>query len=70
MLSNIHALNTDPKSYFEPEKFNPERFVNDTRTFYASANGSVQNRDIYVFGWGRRICPGIYMVRQKSVDDN
>ena len=29
---------------------------------YASSNGAIQNRDHFAFGWGRRICPGIYLV--------
>lgn len=65
MVSNIHTLNTDPKIYPEPEKFKPERFFHDTRTLYAGANGNVHNRDLFVFGWGRRICPGIYMAENE-----
>lgn len=59
---NVHTLHNDPQVFPEPEKFMPERFLNDTRSMYASSNGAIQNRDHFAFGWGRRICPGIYLV--------
>lgn len=62
MVSNIHTLHTDAGSFPEPEKFIPERFLDDSRSMYASSNGGVQNRDQFVFGFGRRICPGIALV--------
>ncbi|KAG1456587.1 hypothetical protein G6F56_006794 [Rhizopus delemar] len=58
---NIHTLHNDPDRFSEPEKFMPERFLNDTRSMHASSNGSIQTREHYGFGWGRRICPGIYL---------
>ncbi|KAI9486152.1 MAG: cytochrome P450 [Benjaminiella poitrasii] len=65
MVSNIHTLHNDNTIFPEPEKFIPERFLNDTRTMYASGNSSIQNRDHYIFGWGRRICPGIYLAENE-----
>ncbi|KAI7904795.1 cytochrome P450 [Cokeromyces recurvatus] len=65
MVSNIHTLHNDSTIFPHPEKFIPERFLNDTRTMYASSNGNIQNRDIYLFGWGRRICPGIYLAENE-----
>lgn len=44
--------------------------MNDTRSMYASSNGNVQNRDHYVFGWGRRICPGIFLVSNNLIYKN
>ncbi|KAG1239614.1 hypothetical protein G6F68_018463 [Rhizopus microsporus] len=62
---NVHTLHNDPQVFPEPEKFIPERFLNDTRSMYASSNGAIQNRDHFAFGWGRRICPGIYMAESE-----
>lgn len=62
LVSNVHSLHNDSTTFPDPEKFDPERFINDTRSMYASSNGNVQNRDHFIFGWGRRICPGIYLV--------
>ncbi|KAI9245376.1 cytochrome P450 [Phascolomyces articulosus] len=61
LISCMNALHQDPNIYPEPEKFNPERFSNDSKPMYASANGKTENRDHFNFGWGRRICPGIYL---------
>ncbi|CEG66624.1 hypothetical protein RMATCC62417_03169 [Rhizopus microsporus] len=38
-----------------------ERFLGDTSTMCSSSNGSYQSWDHFMFGWGRRICPGIYV---------
>ncbi|KAI8327318.1 cytochrome P450 [Blakeslea trispora] len=65
ILSNIHAIHSDSNTYVNPEKFMPERFLNDSRSIYACSNGQIQNRDQFVFGWGRRICPGIYLAENE-----
>ncbi|RCI06100.1 hypothetical protein CU098_013289 [Rhizopus stolonifer] len=65
LLSNIHTLHNDSNTYPEPEKFIPERFLGDSRSIYACSNGNIQNRDQFVFGWGRRMCPGIYLAENE-----
>lgn len=57
---NMHH---DPNQYAEPDVFKPERFLDNLKTMSASANGGIDKRDQYNFGWGRRICPGIYLVK-------
>ncbi|KIY69829.1 cytochrome P450 [Cylindrobasidium torrendii FP15055 ss-10] len=49
ILSNAWAMAHDPQTYPNPFEFNPDRFMGDT-----------PNRDPfdYIFGIGRRICPG------------
>ncbi|KAI8075986.1 cytochrome P450 [Halteromyces radiatus] len=59
--TNMIGLHMDPDIYPDPETFKPERFLNNTRTMSSSANGNVNQRDLFIFGWGRRICPGIYL---------
>ncbi|KAG2228138.1 hypothetical protein INT45_009184 [Circinella minor] len=61
LVSNMYAMHWNPEVYPEPEKFIPDRFMNDTKSMYASANSRIENRDHYNFGWGRRICPGIHL---------
>ncbi|KAG1468380.1 hypothetical protein G6F56_003864 [Rhizopus delemar] len=61
LISNAHTTNADATFYTEPEKFMPERFMGDTRSLYASSNANIANRELFSFGWGRRICPGIYL---------
>lgn len=49
IMANIKWLSMDPAVYGSPEQFRPERFLgpNEEPSPYA-----------YVFGFGRRICPG------------
>ncbi|KAI7861250.1 cytochrome P450 [Spinellus fusiger] len=60
-LSSMYSMHRNPDVYPNPHKFIPERFINNKSTFYASAIGNIKERDQYNFGWGRRICPGIYL---------
>lgn len=39
----------------EPEKFKPERFMSNTKTMHAAANGKLEDRDQFNFGWGRHV---------------
>ncbi|KAL6976071.1 hypothetical protein U1Q18_024865 [Sarracenia purpurea var. burkii] len=53
VIINVWAIGRDPRYWNEPEKFNPERFLDSAIDF--------KGRDFeYIpFGAGRRICPGI-----------
>ncbi|KAI7867264.1 cytochrome P450 [Spinellus fusiger] len=61
LISDMYSMHRNPDVYPDPEKFIPERFINIKSTFHASANGNPTERDQYNFGWGRHICPGIYL---------
>ncbi|KAG2229318.1 cytochrome P450 [Thamnidium elegans] len=61
IISNMDSMHKQSKLYPEPEKFMPERFINNLKTMQASANGKLEDRDHFNFGWGRRICPAIYL---------
>ncbi|KAI7862713.1 cytochrome P450 [Spinellus fusiger] len=65
LITNVYSIHQNPDYFSEPDKFIPERFMSNTSTMYASANGNIANRDQYNFGWGRRICPGIYLAEIK-----
>ncbi|KAI9497144.1 cytochrome P450, partial [Zychaea mexicana] len=62
LLSNTYTLNRSPDFYDRPEKFIPERYLDDQRPLVVSANANLEKRDQYTFGWGRRLCPGAHMV--------
>ncbi|KIJ66983.1 hypothetical protein HYDPIDRAFT_108954 [Hydnomerulius pinastri MD-312] len=55
VFANTWAITRDETLYHNPSEFRPERFLN--------ADGSVNGDDPgrYIFGWGRRICPGRYV---------
>lgn len=55
ILSNMESMHRRPEIYTEPEKFIPERFMNNTKTMQSAANGKVEDRDHYNFGWGRYV---------------
>ncbi|KAI7886235.1 cytochrome P450 [Lichtheimia hyalospora FSU 10163] len=61
VFPNMLGMHHDPNVFSEPDKFIPERFIDNTSTMMASANGRLENRDHFNFGWGRRVCPGIYL---------
>ncbi|KAJ9608385.1 hypothetical protein H2200_007373 [Cladophialophora chaetospira] len=62
IFGNVWAMQHDPNHYKNPEAFYPERYDGNTKsTFESSLEADPMNRDHYVFGWGRRICPGIHL---------
>ncbi|KAH7335760.1 cytochrome P450 [Rhizoctonia solani] len=46
VIGNLWAMSRDEKQYPDPEKFNPDRFLDP------------KVPPLPAFGWGRRICPG------------
>ncbi|KAI9274021.1 cytochrome P450 [Helicostylum pulchrum] len=59
IIPSMESMHMRSDVYAEPERFMPERFINNLKTMYSAANGKLEERDHYSFGWGRRICPAI-----------
>ncbi|KAJ8475189.1 hypothetical protein ONZ51_g6728 [Trametes cubensis] len=53
VIANLWAFSRNEKMYPDPESFKPERFLKDGKI-----NPEVQDPNTFVFGYGRRICPG------------
>jgi len=57
VIPNLWSIGRDPEVYSEPDVFRPERFEDmDVQT------ASDKDPRKFVFGFGRRICPGRYFV--------
>ncbi|THH00304.1 hypothetical protein EW026_g2196 [Hermanssonia centrifuga] len=66
VILNTWTMHNDPKRFPEPEKFNPDRYLDDHFTNAESANlADPMQRDHWMFGAGRRICPGIPLAEQE-----
>lgn len=65
MIPNLTALYHDEERYPDPDVFEPERF----KEYYLdSVSSAIQPdyayRDYFNYGFGRRLCPGIYLAEQ------
>lgn len=65
VLHNVWSIHMDPKYYPEPRRFNPDRYLGDELSLGdSSASPDPMKRDVYTFGAGRRICPGIHVAER------
>lgn len=53
IISNMDSMHLRADVYPEPEKYTPERFLSNTKPMHTAANGKVEDRDHFNFGWGR-----------------
>ncbi|PIL24714.1 cytochrome P450 [Ganoderma sinense ZZ0214-1] len=56
IFPNVWACMHDPAIYPDPEVFRPERFIRDGKLDFST----VPDPTRFVFGFGRRVCPGRY----------
>ncbi|KAM7183943.1 putative cytochrome P450 [Naviculisporaceae sp. PSN 640] len=61
---NVWGLHHDSNRFPDPDKFNPDRFAKQTRPA-AEYTASGVDRDHFVYGAGRRICPGIHLAERE-----
>lgn len=65
VLNNVWGIHMDEKRHPEPRRFEPERYRHDTQSLYDSAaNSDGTKRDVFTFGAGRRICPGMHVAER------
>ncbi|KAI1128352.1 cytochrome P450 [Nemania abortiva] len=63
---NTWTMHHDPERYTDPMLFKPERFLHDSLTSAQSSNLSdPTQRDHWMFGAGRRICPGMWVAERE-----
>lgn len=56
LMDSNRSILHDPNIYEEPSRFMPERFLKDGKL-----NPEAPDPSSAAFGFGRRICPGMYM---------
>ncbi|PHH58662.1 hypothetical protein CDD81_4891 [Ophiocordyceps australis] len=60
LIVNAWSIHHNDDRFPEPQRFNPERYINDTLSSAQSANlADASQRDHWIFGAGRRICPAM-----------
>ncbi|KAI0657956.1 cytochrome P450 [Cubamyces menziesii] len=57
IVPNVWAMSRDEAVYPNPDRFLPERFLKD-----GNIDPNVRDPADFVFGFGRRICPGLHFV--------
>ncbi|EXJ63278.1 uncharacterized protein A1O5_11599 [Cladophialophora psammophila CBS 110553] len=65
VLLNAWGLHQDETKFPEPDKFSPARYTG--RTLLApeyAASPDYNSRDHYIYGAGRRLCPGIHLAER------
>lgn len=66
VVLNTYTMHHDPRRHPEPFAFKPERYINDSTLSSESANLSdAMERDHWMFGAGRRICPGMWVAERE-----
>ncbi|KAK7425514.1 hypothetical protein QQZ08_007955 [Neonectria magnoliae] len=59
IIGNLYAISRNPREYPQPQRFWPERFLDDfDRPAYPNKRGH------NTFGWGRRVCSGEPLAQQ------
>lgn len=59
---NQYGIHYDPDRYPDPEKFDPNRYINHSLKAGAyTAHPDPYERDHFSFGAGRRVCPGMHL---------
>ncbi|KAF4616879.1 hypothetical protein D9613_008923 [Agrocybe pediades] len=66
VVLNTYTMHHDPQRHPDPHTFNPERYIKDNTLQSESANlANPYERDHWMFGAGRRICPGMWVAERE-----
>ncbi|RDB27130.1 hypothetical protein Hypma_004573 [Hypsizygus marmoreus] len=66
VVLNTYTMHHDPQRHPDPHTFNPDRYIKDSTTSSESANlANAYERDHWMFGVGRRICPGMWVAERE-----
>ncbi|KAF9491318.1 cytochrome P450 [Pleurotus eryngii] len=66
VVLNTYTMHHDPTRHPNPRTFNPDRYIGDSTSSSESANlVNAYERDHWMFGAGRRICPGTWVAERE-----
>ncbi|KAF8883317.1 cytochrome P450 [Gymnopilus junonius] len=66
VIINTYTMHHDEQRYPDPHRFNPDRYIDDSTLSSQSANlANPLERDHWMFGAGRRICPGMWLAERE-----
>ncbi|KIK51635.1 hypothetical protein GYMLUDRAFT_50453 [Collybiopsis luxurians FD-317 M1] len=66
LVLNTYTMHHDAQRHPEPFRFNPDRYIQDSTLSSESANlPNPYERDHWMFGVGRRICPGMWVAERE-----
>ncbi|ESK85923.1 cytochrome p450 [Moniliophthora roreri MCA 2997] len=69
ILVNTYGIFHNPQHFDNPEIFNPERYLSHEFGIKEGVDSSIF-RDRIIFGYGRRVCPGIHLAENSLVNLN
>ncbi|KAJ5155327.1 hypothetical protein N7492_008130 [Penicillium capsulatum] len=65
VFNNVWAIHMDPSRHPNPRTFDPDRYRDDRRSLGdAAVYGEGSQRDVFTFGAGRRLCPGVHVAER------
>jgi hypothetical protein len=67
ILSSFDHMQTSPHFIKDGDKLDFKRYVNSKGTLQSTTKGRIENRELFTFGWGKRSCPGVHLVRQRAM---
>ncbi|ETS78836.1 hypothetical protein PFICI_08689 [Pestalotiopsis fici W106-1] len=66
LVLNTWTMHHDPERHSDPHNFNPDRYLHDNLSSADSSNlADPYQRDNWMFGAGRRICPGMWVAERE-----
>jgi cytochrome P450 len=65
IIMNVWGLHNDPVKFPDPQNFDPDRYAGrKLLAFDYAVSADYEDRDHYVYGSGRRLCPGIHLAER------
>jgi cytochrome P450 family 619 len=65
IITNLTTIHNDSRKFQQPDIFNPEHYVDKPKLSQGYANtANPEDRDHYTYGFGRRICSGMYIAER------